>query len=103
MSTTYFEKSAGQKAAFNPLGVKGIDHIEFIVDSADQWRDFFVEKNGMGGRFFWGGGTGGGGRGGGVGGGGGVKKKKKKKKQKKKKQQTRIKEHKHRKISPVTD
>ncbi|HVT71702.1 MAG TPA: 4-hydroxyphenylpyruvate dioxygenase [Lacunisphaera sp.] len=47
MSTTYFETAADKKAAANPLGVKGVDHIEFIVDSADQWRDFFVQKYGM--------------------------------------------------------
>ncbi len=52
MSTTFFEKSAGAKAAFNPLGVKGIDHIEFIVDNADQWRDFFLGKYGMAARFY---------------------------------------------------
>ena len=52
MSTTFFEKSAGAKTAFNPLGVKGIDHIEFIVDNADQWRDFFLEKYGMAARFY---------------------------------------------------
>ena len=52
MSTTFFEKPADKKAAFNPLGVKGIDHVEFIVDNADQWRDFFVQKYGMAGRFY---------------------------------------------------
>ena len=52
MSTTFFEKPADKKTAFNPLGVKGIDHIEFIVDDADQWRDFFVQKYGMAGRLY---------------------------------------------------
>lgn len=52
MSTTFFEKTAEKKTPFNPLGVKGIDHIEFIVDNADQWRDFFTEKYGMAARFY---------------------------------------------------
>lgn len=47
MSTTYFEPAAEPKTGLNPLGIKGIDHIEFIVDDADQWRDFFVNKYGM--------------------------------------------------------
>jgi 4-hydroxyphenylpyruvate dioxygenase len=47
MSTTYFETPVDKKALSNPLGLKGIDHIEFIVDNADQWRDFFVDKYGM--------------------------------------------------------
>ena len=52
MSTTYFEKPTERTTAANPLGVKGIDHIEFIVDNADQWRDFFVQKYGMVSRFY---------------------------------------------------
>ena len=52
MSTTFFEKPAVRNPAANPLGVKGVDHIEFIVDSADQWRDFFVNKYGMATRFY---------------------------------------------------
>src|SRR5258707_8677455 len=47
MSTTYFETPADKKTAANPLGLKGVDHIEFIVDNVDQWRDFFVNKYGM--------------------------------------------------------
>jgi 4-hydroxyphenylpyruvate dioxygenase len=31
----------------NPLGIKWIDHLEFIVDDADQWRDYFEQKFGM--------------------------------------------------------
>ncbi len=31
----------------NPLGVKGFDHIEFIVDDADAWRDYYVNRFGM--------------------------------------------------------
>jgi 4-hydroxyphenylpyruvate dioxygenase len=52
MATTYFDAPVHPKSAANPLGVKGIDHIEFIVDDADQWRDFFVEKYGMTTRFY---------------------------------------------------
>lgn len=52
MSTTYFERDAGPAATANPLGIKGIDHIEFIVDAADRWRDFFVQKFGMACRFY---------------------------------------------------
>lgn len=47
MSTTFFETPAKPKEVANPLGIKGIDHIEFIVDRADQWRDFFVDRYGM--------------------------------------------------------
>lgn len=52
MATTYFESPTHPKAGTNPLGIKGIDHIEFIVDDADQWRDFFVNKYGMATRFY---------------------------------------------------
>ena len=51
MATTYFEPSVEQKTGVNPLGLKGIDHIEFLVDDADKWRDFFVGKYGMTHRF----------------------------------------------------
>jgi 4-hydroxyphenylpyruvate dioxygenase len=52
MATTYFEKPAGVRTDANPLGVRGIDHIEFIVDDADKWRDYFVGKYGMACRFY---------------------------------------------------
>lgn len=52
MSTTFFEKPAAKKTDANPLGLKGVDHIEFIVDDADQWRDFFVNKYGMTPRYY---------------------------------------------------
>jgi 4-hydroxyphenylpyruvate dioxygenase len=51
MTTTFFAPAA-KPATGNPLGLKGIDHIEFIVDDADQWRDFFVGKYGMTCRFY---------------------------------------------------
>jgi 4-hydroxyphenylpyruvate dioxygenase len=51
MSTTFFEKPAASKSTANPLGLRGVDHIEFIVDDADQWRDFFRDKYGMTARF----------------------------------------------------
>jgi 4-hydroxyphenylpyruvate dioxygenase len=47
MSRTFFEKPVERKSGVNPLGVRGFDHIEFYVDRADQWRDFFVQKYGM--------------------------------------------------------
>ena len=47
MSRTFFEKPVERRTAANPLGLKRIDHIEFYVDNADQWRDFFVRKYGM--------------------------------------------------------
>jgi len=31
----------------NPLGVKGIDHIEFLVDDVEKWADFYTAKFGM--------------------------------------------------------
>ena len=52
MATTYFDTAVDRKTKTNPLGIKGIDHIEFIVDSADQWRDFFVQKYGMAHRYY---------------------------------------------------
>ena len=52
MSTTFFESTVEKKPRLNPLGLKGIDHIEFIVDNADQWADFFVTKYGMARRFY---------------------------------------------------
>src|SRR5258708_18715708 len=52
MSTTFFETKVEKKPRINPLGLKGIDLIEFIVDNADQWADFFVTKYGMSRRVF---------------------------------------------------
>jgi 4-hydroxyphenylpyruvate dioxygenase len=47
MSRTFFDQPVERKTGVNPLGLKRIDHIEFYVDNADQWRDFFVSKYGM--------------------------------------------------------
>ena len=47
MSRTFFEKPLERKTGVNPLGLRGFDHIEFYVDNADQWRDFFINKYGM--------------------------------------------------------
>ncbi|HEY0945277.1 MAG TPA: 4-hydroxyphenylpyruvate dioxygenase [Opitutaceae bacterium] len=52
MSTTYFESATDRTTGINPLGVKGIDHIEFIVDDSDQWCDYFITKFGMARRFY---------------------------------------------------
>ena len=47
MSRTFFEKPVARRTGVNPLGLRGFDHVEFYVDRADQWRDFFVGKYGM--------------------------------------------------------
>ncbi|MBA3849740.1 MAG: 4-hydroxyphenylpyruvate dioxygenase [Opitutus sp.] len=47
MSRTFFDAPVERKTAANPLGLKQFDHVEFWVDDADQWRDFFVKKYGM--------------------------------------------------------
>jgi 4-hydroxyphenylpyruvate dioxygenase len=52
MSTTFFEPKTEHTKTSNPLGLSRIDHIEFIVDNADQWRDFFVSRFGMTSRFY---------------------------------------------------
>src|SRR2546425_9784508 len=33
--------------AHNPLGVKGIDHIEFFVDDAEKWASNYTKGYGM--------------------------------------------------------
>jgi 4-hydroxyphenylpyruvate dioxygenase len=58
MSRTFFEKPVERKTGVNPLGLKGFDHVEFWVDNADQWRDFFVQKYGMVARAYGDAGTG---------------------------------------------
>ncbi|MDA7950909.1 MAG: 4-hydroxyphenylpyruvate dioxygenase [Pirellulaceae bacterium] len=35
------------RAHINPLGLRSIDHIEFIVDNADEWADYHVQCMGM--------------------------------------------------------
>lgn len=52
MATTFFEKPTTRPPDANPLGLRGVDHIEFIVDNADQWRDFFRDRYGMAARFY---------------------------------------------------
>lgn len=47
MSRTFFDRPVDRKTAANPLGLKQFDHIEFWVEDADQWRDFFVRQYGM--------------------------------------------------------
>jgi 4-hydroxyphenylpyruvate dioxygenase len=32
---------------FNPLGIRGVDHIEFLVDDADAWAKYHEERLGM--------------------------------------------------------
>jgi 4-hydroxyphenylpyruvate dioxygenase len=33
--------------AHNPLGVKGIDHVEFFVDDAEKWANYYLKGYGM--------------------------------------------------------
>jgi 4-hydroxyphenylpyruvate dioxygenase len=47
LMTTALSQAAATSAVHNPLGVKGIDHLEFIVNDADQWCEYFSEKFGM--------------------------------------------------------
>lgn len=35
------------RAHINPLTVKGIDHVEFLVDDVEAWSDFYINKFGM--------------------------------------------------------
>ena len=39
--------SQPKRTDYNPLGIKGVDHIEFIVDDAEQWARFHQHKLGM--------------------------------------------------------
>src|SRR5439155_1043630 len=39
--------SQPKRTDYNPLGIKGVDHIEFIVDDADAWAHFHQHKLGM--------------------------------------------------------
>jgi 4-hydroxyphenylpyruvate dioxygenase len=34
-------------ASYNPLGIKGVDHLEFFVDNVDNWSDWHENKMGM--------------------------------------------------------
>ena len=52
MNTTHFEPAVAGGSTVNPLKIKGIDHIEFFVDDADKWCDFFVNRYGMARRFY---------------------------------------------------
>ncbi len=36
-----------EKAHVNPLGIKGIDHIEFIVDDVEKWVTFYADCFGL--------------------------------------------------------
>ncbi len=39
--------ASGSAADENPLGVKGIDHIEFLVDDAEKWANYHESRLGM--------------------------------------------------------
>ncbi len=44
------ESSAGgvtHKTHANPLGIKGIDHLEFFVDDAEKWAEYYLNGYGM--------------------------------------------------------
>ena len=34
-------------SSYNPLGIKGVDHIEFFVDDVDAWSHWHENKLGM--------------------------------------------------------
>ena len=36
-----------KRTDYNPLGIKGVDHLEFIVDDAEAWADYHQHKLGM--------------------------------------------------------
>ncbi|MCZ7646990.1 MAG: 4-hydroxyphenylpyruvate dioxygenase [Planctomycetota bacterium] len=38
-------ESAG--VVHNPLGLRGIDHLEFFVDDAERWANYYIENYGM--------------------------------------------------------
>lgn len=45
--TTENPPEEAEVSTSNPLGIRGIDHIEFIVDDAEAWRDYYVGRFGM--------------------------------------------------------
>jgi len=47
MSHPTADSTATPTATHNPLGIRGIDHIEFFVDDVDKWANFYVERFGM--------------------------------------------------------
>lgn len=36
-----------KRTDYNPLGIKGVDHVEFIVDDAEAWANYHQHKLGM--------------------------------------------------------
>ncbi len=43
---TSTEKNVGSECG-NPLGIRGIDHLEFLVDDVEKWAEYHVEKLGL--------------------------------------------------------
>lgn len=41
------EKAPRKGPDFNPLGIRGVDHLEFYVDNADDWADYHEKRLGM--------------------------------------------------------
>jgi 4-hydroxyphenylpyruvate dioxygenase len=39
--------SQQKETNFNPLGVRAIDHLEFIVDDVDKWADYHIQNLGL--------------------------------------------------------
>src|SRR3954451_8845884 len=36
-----------KRTDYNPLGIKGVDHLEFLVNDANAWADYHIDKLGM--------------------------------------------------------
>ncbi|MBE7463505.1 MAG: 4-hydroxyphenylpyruvate dioxygenase [Planctomycetes bacterium] len=50
MSNAPTVRSAGAAPAatlHNPLGLRGVDHIEFLVDDAERWANYYIQHYGM--------------------------------------------------------
>jgi len=41
------EKAPGKGSDYNPLGIRGVDHLEFYVNDADAWARYHEERLGM--------------------------------------------------------
>jgi 4-hydroxyphenylpyruvate dioxygenase len=40
-------RKESRKADYNPLGIKGVDHLEFFVNDANAWAEYHIDKLGM--------------------------------------------------------
>lgn len=41
------QKKEASRKDYNPLGIKGVDHVEFLVDDAEAWARYHEDKLGM--------------------------------------------------------